>query len=106
MKFRRSLFVATLLFAAATAWQSASAQSNAQSNAKSAASSADAAAGIRSYDSADRSAENKDAAGKENSEDDGTAQFKQSSSVQWLRKQLGPPAGAPYWVAVATAFSL
>jgi F-type H+-transporting ATPase subunit b len=93
---RRYCFVLLLLAVAitATAWQSASAQSN--------ASSADAAAGIRPADTPEKEAAEK----KEAAEDDGTAQFKQSPSVQWLGKHVGLTGGAMYWLAVIINFAI
>jgi F-type H+-transporting ATPase subunit b len=99
---RKYLFVAALVLAVgmtATAWQSAVAQSNAQA--------ADAAAGIRSSEPADKSAAENGAERKEAAaEDDGTAQFKQSPSVQWLGKHLGLSGGAMYWLAVVINFAI
>jgi F-type H+-transporting ATPase subunit b len=96
--FLRRYFFVVLLFLAvamtATAWHSASAQSNAQS--------ADDAAGIRSAETPEKEAAEK----KEAAEDDGTAQFKQSPSVQWLGKHVGLTGGAMYWLAVAINFAI
>lgn len=94
---RRYFFVVLLFLAVAittTAWQSASAQSNAGS--------ADAAAGIRPADTPEKVAAEK----KEAAEDDGTAQFKQSPSVQWLGKHIGLTGGAMYWLAVVINFAI
>jgi len=101
---RRYLFLAVLLLAPVMisgAWNSAAAQTNAQA--------ADAAAGIRSSDAAGKTAaengaEKKDAAKEK--EDDGTAQFKESPSVQWLGKHLGLSGGAMYWLAVVINFAI
>lgn len=86
----------------ATAWQSAAAQSNAQS--------ADAAAGIRSSNSAGKSGtEPRGGDGadrREAAEDDGTAQFKQSPSVKWLGQHIGLSGGAMYWLAVVINFAI
>jgi F-type H+-transporting ATPase subunit b len=108
---RRYFFAAFFTLAvgiATTAWQSAAAQSSAQSNARA----ADAAAGIRTSDSTDKSAggngveKDNDAGKKEAAEDDGTAQFKQSPSVRWLGKHLGLSGGAMYWLAVVINFAI
>jgi F-type H+-transporting ATPase subunit b len=104
--FVRRHFLAALLTLAvgipAATWQSAAAQSNAQSNAQA----ADAAAGIRTSDSADKSAADNGTEKKEAAENDGTAQFKQSPSVQWLGQHLGLSAGAMYWLAVVVNFAI
>jgi len=102
---RRYFFAAFLTLAvgiATTAWESAAAQSSAQSNARA----ADAAAGIRTSDSTDKSAGDNGAEKKEAAEDDGTAQFKQSPSVRWLGKHLGLSSGAMYWLAVVINFAI
>jgi F-type H+-transporting ATPase subunit b len=102
---RRYFFAASLTLAvgiATTAWESAAAQSSAQSNARA----ADAAAGIRTSDSTDKSAGDNGAEKKEAAEDDGTAQFKQSPSVRWLGKHLGLSSGAMYWLAVVINFAI
>jgi len=98
---RRDFFAELLLLAVgilATAPQSIAAQSNAQA--------ADAAAGIRTSVSADKSAGGSGSEKKEAAEDDGTAQFKQSPSVQWLGKHLGLSGGAMYWLAVVVNFAI
>jgi F-type H+-transporting ATPase subunit b len=98
---RRYLFAFLLLLAVgivASARQSIASQTNAQA--------ADAAAGIRTSDSTDKSAGDSGAEKKEAAEDDGTAQFKQSPSVQWLGKHLGLSAGAMYWLAVVVNFAI
>jgi F-type H+-transporting ATPase subunit b len=98
---RRYYWIAVLLLAAgmtATAWQSAAAQSNAQS--------ADAAAGIRSSDSPEKSGAKHGVEKKEAAEDDGTSQFKQSPSVKWLGQHLGLSGGAMYWLAVVINFAI
>jgi F-type H+-transporting ATPase subunit b len=98
---RRYLFVAVLLAGAGiavSAWQPAAAQSSAQA--------ADAAAGIRTSDSAGKASGENGAEKKEAAEDDGTAQFKQSPSVQWLGKHVGLSNGAMYWLAVVINFAI
>ena len=98
---RRDLFAFLLLLAlgiVASPRQSIAAQSNAQA--------ADAAAGIRTSDFADKSAGDSGTEQKEAAEDDGTAQFKQSPSVQWLGQHLGLSAGAMYWLAVVINFAI
>jgi F-type H+-transporting ATPase subunit b len=98
---RKYFFAAVLVLAAAIAtvsWQSAAAQSNAQA--------ADAAAGIRSSDSPDKAEGDNGAEKKEATEDGGTAQFKQSPSVQWLGKHLGISGGAMYWLAAVINFAI
>jgi F-type H+-transporting ATPase subunit b len=102
---RRYFFAAFLTLAvgiATTAWESAAAQSSAQSNARA----ADAAAGIRTSDSTDRSGGDNGAEEKEAAEDDGTAQLKQSPSVRWLGQHLGLSRGATYWLAVVINFAI
>jgi F-type H+-transporting ATPase subunit b len=108
---RRYFFAAFLTLAVAmatTAWEAAAAQSSAPSNGQA----ADAAAGIRTSDSTDKSAggngveKDNDAGKKEAAEDDGTAQFKQSPSVRWLGKHLGLSGGAMYWFAVVINFAI
>jgi len=106
---RRYFFAAFLTLAvgiATAAWQSAAAQSAAQSSDQSNARAADAAAGIRTSDSTDRSASDHGAEKKEAAEDDGTAQFKQSPSVRWLGRHLGLSGGAMYWLAVVINFAI
>jgi F-type H+-transporting ATPase subunit b len=105
MKFLRRYFLVALLALTAgiigTAWRSAAAQSNAQA--------ADAAAGIRTPDSADKADGGNDAEKKElarEGEDDSTAQFKQSPSVQWLGQHIGLSGGAMYWLAVVINFAI
>jgi len=98
---RRDLLALLLLLTlgiVASPRQSIAAQSNAQA--------ADAAAGIRTSDSADKSTGDGGTEKKEAAEDDGTAQFKQSPSVQWLGKHLGLSAGAMYWLAVVINFAI
>ena len=102
---RRYFFAAFLTLAvgiATTASEAAAAQSSAQSNARA----ADAAAGIRTSDSTDKSAGDNGAERKEAAEDDGTAQFKQSPSVRWLGRHLGLSGGAMYWLAVVINFAI
>jgi F-type H+-transporting ATPase subunit b len=106
---RRYFFAAFLTLAvgsATTAWESAAAHASAQSNARA----ADAAAGIRTSDSTDKSAggaeKDNGAEEKEAAEDDGTAQFKQSPSVRWLGQHLGLSGGATYWLAVVINFAI
>jgi F-type H+-transporting ATPase subunit b len=108
---RRYFFAAFLTLAvgiATTAWESAAAQSSAQSSARA----ADAAAGIRTSDSTDKSAGDNGAEKdngvdeKEAAEDDGTAQLKQSPSVRWLGQHLGLSGGATYWLAVVINFAI
>lgn len=95
---RRYFFLAILLAVGITAvTRHSAAQSNAQA--------ADAAAGIRSSDSANQ-ADGGSPEKKEAAEDDGTAQFKQSPSVQWLGKHLGLSGGAMYWLAVVINFAI
>jgi len=98
--FLRAALLAALLFAITpftTAAQASSGQAKANA--------ADAAAGVRSSDPADQpKAEQGDK--REAAEDDGTAQFKQSPSVQWLGKYLGLSAGAMYWLAVVVNFAI
>ena len=97
---RRCVFAFLLLAVGivASARHSIASQTNAQA--------ADAAAGIRTSDSADKSGADNDTEKKEAAEDDGTAQFKQSPSVQWLGKHLGLSAGAMYWLAVVVNFAI
>jgi F-type H+-transporting ATPase subunit b len=98
---RRDFFAFLLLLAVgivANPRQSIAAQPNAQA--------ADAAAGIRTSDSAYRSAGGGGAEKKEAAEDDGAGQFKQSPSVEWLGKHLGLSPGAMYWLAVVVNFAV
>lgn len=97
-RYFRAAWLVLAVAMAATAWQSASAQSSAPSNAQS----ADAAAGIRSAETPEKEA----AENKEVAEDDGTAQFKQSPSVRWLGKHVGLTGGAMYWLAVVINFAI
>ena len=106
LQFTRAIFLgAIFLFAfgpSAHAWQASSGQA--------AASAADADAGVHSSDPADPSRagetiEKKEAGKEAAEEDDGTAQFKQSPSVQWLGKHLGLSNGAMYWLAVLINFA-
>jgi F-type H+-transporting ATPase subunit b len=102
---RRYFFAAFLTLAvgiATTASEAAAAQSSAQSNARA----ADAAAGIRTSDSTDKSAGDNGAEKEEAAEDDTTAQFKQSPSVRWLGQHLGLSGGAMYWLAVVINFAI
>ncbi len=95
--FLRAALLAALLFAI-TPFTTAAQASSGQAN-------ANAAAGVHSSDPADQpKAEQGDK--REAAEDDGTAQFKQSPSVQWLGKHLGLSAGAMYWLAVVVNFAI
>jgi F-type H+-transporting ATPase subunit b len=76
----------------------------------SAQSRADADAGIGGSDAAAGSSDRalgakSEKIAKEEAEDDGTAQFKQSASVQWLGHRLGVSAPAMYWLAVVINFA-
>lgn len=102
---RFNLMVALVLAVGMTVAARPSAAEPAQSNAQA----ADAAAGIRPVDApANEGSEQKDAAERKEAagEDDGTAQFKQSPSVQWLGKHVGLSGGAMYWLAVVINFAI
>ena len=112
-RFLRAILPAVVLLTLvplSIAWQSSSGQTNANA--------ADAAAGVHSAGPADQPSqpradqpraeqgEKKEAAEKQAAEDDGTAQFKQSPSVQWLGRHLGLSNGAMYWLAVVINFAI